>query len=71
MQNILDNGEIAAVEVNNDSEAKLKRFYYYAEKCMVILKAENPAYEDMIFMNEEFKDFHVLGKAAAFQSDVK
>lgn len=70
-QDIVDNGEIAAVVVNNDSEATLKRFYYYAEKCMVILKAENPAYEDMIFTNEELDNFHVLGKAVAFQSDVK
>lgn len=70
-QDIVDNGEIAAVVVNNDSEATLKRFYYYAEKCMVILKAENPAYEDMIFTNEELDNFHVLGKAVAFQSDVR
>lgn len=70
-QDIVDNGEIAAVVVNNDSEATLKRFYYYAEKSMVILKAENPAYEDMIFTNEELDNFHILGKAIAFQSDVK
>lgn len=70
-QDIVDNGEIAAVVVNNDNEATLKRFYYYAEKCMVILKAENPSYEDMIFINEELDNFHVLGKAVAFQSDVK
>lgn len=70
-QDIVENGEIAAVVVNNDSEATLKRFYYYTEKCMVILKAENPVYEDMIFTNEELNNFHVLGKAVAFQSDVK
>ncbi len=70
-QNIVDNGEIAAVIVNNESEATLKRFYYYAEKSMVILKAENPAYEDLIFTNEELDNFHVLGKAIAFQSDVR
>lgn len=69
-QDMVDNGEIAAVVVNNDSEATLKRFYYYAEKCMVILKAENPMYEDIIFLNEELNNFHVLGKAIAFQSDV-
>lgn len=70
-QDIVDNGEIAAVVVNNDNEATLKRFYYYTEKCMVILKAENPAYEDMIFTNEELDNFHILGKAVAFQSDVR
>lgn len=70
-QDMVENGEIAAVVVNNDSEATLKRFFYYAGKNMVILKAENPAYEDMIFINEELDNFHVLGKAVAFQSDVK
>lgn len=70
-QDIVDNGEIAAVIVNNENEATLKRFYYYSEKSMVILKAENPAYEDLIFTNEELDNFHVLGKAVAFQSDVK
>lgn len=70
-QDIVDNGEIAAVVINNNNEATLKRFYYYAEKCMVILKAENPAYEDMIFTNEELNNFHILGKAIAFHSDVK
>ena len=70
-QDIVENGEIAAVVVNNDSEATLKRFYYYAEKSMVILKAENPVYEDLIFTNDELNNFHVLGKAIAFQSDIK
>ncbi len=70
-QDMVENGEIAAVVVNNDSEATLKRFFYYAEKNMVILKAENSAYEDMIFTNEELDNFHVLGKAVAFQSDVR
>lgn len=69
-QNIVENGEIAAVVINNDNEATLKRFFYYAEKNMVILKAENPAFEDMIFLNDELNNFHILGKAIAFQSDV-
>lgn len=70
-QDIVNNGEIAAVITNDDNEATLKRFYHYPEKNMVILKAENPTYEDMIFINEELENFHVLGKAVAFQSDVK
>lgn len=70
-QDIVENGEIAAVVVNNDSEATLKRFYYYQERATLILKPENPAYEDLIFQNEELNEVHVLGKAIAFQSDVK
>ena len=70
-QDIVENGEIAAVVINNDSEATLKRFYYYRERAMLILKPENPEYEDLIFQNEELNEVHVLGKAIAFQSDVK
>lgn len=70
-QDIVENGEIAAVVVNNDSEATLKRFYYYRERATLILKPENPEYEDLIFQNEELNEVHVLGKAIAFQSDVK
>ena len=70
-QDMVDNGEIAAVVVNNDSEATLKRLFYYQDKGLLILKAENPAYEDLIFQGEELNEVHILGKAVAFQSDVR
>lgn len=70
-QEVVDNGEIAAVVVNNDNEATLKRLFYYKEKSLLILKAENPTYEDLIFQGEELNEVHILGKAVAFQSDVK
>lgn len=70
-QDMVENGDIAAVVVNGDSEATLKRFYYYREKAMLILKPENPSYEDQIYSGEELEQVHVLGKAIAFQSDVK
>lgn len=70
-QDMVENGEIAAVVVNNDSEATLKRLFYYQDKGLLILKAENPAYEDLIFQGEELNEVHILGKAVAFQSDVK
>lgn len=70
-QDTVENGEIAAVVVNDDNEALLKRFYYYSDKGLLILKPENPAYEDMIYSGEELNHIHVLGKAIAFQSDVK
>ena len=31
-QDVVENGEIAAVVINHDSEATLKRFYYYQER---------------------------------------
>lgn len=52
-QDMVENGEIAAVVVNNDSEATLKRLYYYPDKGLLILKPENPAYEDLIFSGNE------------------
>lgn len=70
-QDMVENGEIAAVVVNNDSEATLKRLYYYPDKGELILKPENPAYEDLIFSGNELNQVHVLGKAMAFQSDVR
>lgn len=70
-QDTVKNGEIAVVAVNNDRTAMLKRFFHYVDKGMVILKAENPAYEDLIFTNDELIDFHILGKAVAFQSNVR
>lgn len=70
-QDMVENGEIAAVVVNNDSEVTLKRLYYYPDKGLLILKPENPAYEDLIFSGNELNQVHVLGKAMAFQSDVK
>lgn len=70
-QDTVENGDIAAVVVNNDSEATLKRFFYYREKSLLILKPENSSYEDQIYQGEELNQVHVLGKAIAFQSDIK
>lgn len=70
-QDIVKNGEIAAVIVNNDSEATLRRLYYYQNKSLLILRAENTAYEDQIYQNEELKQVRILGKAVAFQSGIR
>jgi repressor LexA len=69
-QEMVDNGDIAAVVINDDNEALLKRFYYYADKNLIILKPENPLYEDKILAGAELEHVHVLGKAIAFQSDI-
>lgn len=67
-QNMVNNGEIAAVIIDN--EATLKRFYYYKEANLVILKAENPKVPDFEFQGEQLNQIRVIGKAVAFQSDV-
>lgn len=68
-QDIVDNGEIAAVVI--DDEATLKRVYYDRDKNVVTLVAENPKYTPMIYSGSDLDQIHVLGKAIAFQSDVR
>lgn len=68
-QSMVDNGEIAAVVI--DDEATLKRVNYYPEKNLPILKAENPDYEDLVYTGEQLDHIIILGKAVAFQSDVR
>ena len=41
-QEMVDNGEIAAVLIDN--EVTLKRFYYYPESNKLVLQAENPQF---------------------------
>lgn len=67
-QDIVSNGEIAAVII--DDEVTLKRFYYYRDQNLVILKPENSKYEDIVLSGEKLNKVKVLGKAIAFQSDV-
>lgn len=66
-QDMVENGEIAAVAIAD--EATLKRFYRY-EPDLVVLRAENPQYEDLEFRGEELQNVRVLGKAVAFQSRI-
>lgn len=68
-QDAVDNGEIAAVIVNDD-EITLKRFYYYPDRSQVILQPENPIYRPMVFNNEELNHIRILGKAVAFTSKI-
>lgn len=68
-QPVVDNGEIAAVMIGD--EATLKRVYYYPDKNKLVLQAENPKYEPLIYINEELNDVRILGKAVAFQSAVR
>lgn len=65
---IVENGAIAVVII--DDEATLKRFFYYREQNLVILKPENPKYQDIILTGEQLNQVRVIGRAIAFQSDV-
>jgi repressor LexA len=65
-QSMVDNGEIAAVVI--EDEATLKRVYYDGTTFTLI--AENPKYQPMVFSGETLNHVRILGKAIAFQSDV-
>ncbi len=68
-QDIVDNGEIAAVVIGD--EATLKRVYYYPEDNKMVLSAENSAYAPLVFQGEELESIRIIGKAIAFQSEIR
>lgn len=67
-QSSVDNGEIAAVIIND--EATLKRVYYYPDDQKLILNPENPKYAPLVYINGELDSIKIIGKAVAFQSSV-
>lgn len=67
-QSIVENGEIAAVIIDN--EATLKRVYYYPEESKLCLNAENHKYSPLVYVGDELNNIRILGKAIAFQSNV-
>lgn len=66
---IVDNGDIAAVIIEDD--ATLKRVYYYPNDNMLQLVAENPKYKPLIYQGEELNHIRILGKAVYFMSAVE
>ena len=64
----VNNGEVAAVIIND--EATLKRVYYYPEEEKLILSPENPRYAPLVYIGEELSSIKIIGKAVAFQSNV-
>lgn len=68
-QSSVENGQIAAVLIND--EATLKRVYYYPDKNKLVLNPENPAHEPLVYVGEELNEVRILGHAIAFQSTVR
>lgn len=66
-QETVENGEIAAVLIDN--EATLKRFYRYGDT--VVLRAENPNHKEFEYKNEQLNEIRILGKAVHFLSVVQ
>lgn len=61
-QATVENGEIAAVLINDS--ATLKRVYFL-DNSSIQLRPENPKYKPMVFSKENCDDFRILGKAIA------
>ncbi|MCR4726335.1 MAG: helix-turn-helix domain-containing protein [Clostridia bacterium] len=68
-QDMVENGQIAAVIIGE--AATLKRVFYYPEKGKLVLQAENPKYEPLVYVGDELNEIRIIGKAVAFQSDVR
>lgn len=66
---MVSNGEIAAVVIDN--EATLKRVYYYPEEQKLILTPENPKYPPLVYIGNQLAEIRILGQAIAFQSDIR
>lgn len=69
-QSMVENGEIAAVIVNDD-EITLKRFYYYPDIKKIVLMPDNPLFSPMSYEDEQLAHIRVLGKAVAFTSIIR
>ena len=67
-QDSVDNGDIAAVIIND--EATLKRVYYYPDEGKLVLSPENPRYAPLVYIKEELNSIKIIGKAVAFQSTI-
>ena len=67
-QSFVENGEIAAVIIND--EATLKRVYYYPNEGKLVLSPENPKYPPLVYVKNELDSIKIIGKAIAFQSTI-
>ena len=66
-QDTVENGEIAAVLIEN--EATLKRVRLFDDH--ISLEPENPMYKPFVFWGEDMNSVHILGKAMAFTSVIR
>ena len=62
-QEIVDDGQIAAVIIGD--EATLKRVYYDKPNNILQLIAENPKYKPLVYSGPELDQVHILGRAVS------
>lgn len=66
---MVDNGQIAVVIVDN--EATLKRVYYNREQQKLILQSDNPDFIPLVYVKEELENVRIIGRAVFVQSLIK
>ena len=67
-QSMVENGEIAAVIIEDD--VTLKRVYYDRENNRLQLIAENPRYAPLVYTGEELNYIRILGKAVTLMREL-
>ena len=65
--NMVDNGKIAVVLYEDN--ATLKHFYYYKDKNLIILKASNSNFEDIIISGADLENVKVQGECIGCYSN--
>ena len=65
-QPVVDNGQIAAVLI--DDEATLKRFRKYSDH--IVLEPANPQFMPLSYWGDDMKNVRILGLAVAFTSTI-
>lgn len=68
-QPIVENGQIAAVLIDN--EVTLKRWFFHPEDKKLTLQPANQKYEAFVYTGEELEQIRCLGLAVCFMSLVK
>lgn len=63
----VENGQIAAVLI--DGDATLKRVYHYPNT--LVLRPENPQYQELVYRDAELEQVRILGRAVSFTSAVR
>lgn len=63
-QSTVDDGDIAAVVI--EDSATLKKVHFYEDH--IVLQAENPQVRPLVYWGQEMDNVHIIGKAVAFTS---
>jgi repressor LexA len=66
---MVDNGDIAAVLIDN--ETTLKRVDYDPDAGILILMPDNPAYRPLVYKGEELNRIRILGRAVMIQKVIR